>query len=274
MTLDDSLASLQRTWQGQEPMAAPTLDEVRRRSQRLTRTIGWRNLREYAAGAVVIPVIAVEIARGGFDGLIDLGQVLLLAGCVYVLYRLHQQGRARAVPAALGLTDALTFHRAELVRQRDLLMSVWRWYLLPFQPGFFVTLLGRAVEYPALRQRAVWTWLGAVGLTLLAAWLNRRGAARVQHHIEALEALAEGRVSPTTAERRFPPIDVVTMWVLGAIVSAMVPLMLWHGLGFGAPRVWGGPVPWGERVWLAVAALAGVAIQAAWWFLRKRRDRL
>lgn len=273
MTPDDPLASVRHAWQDHELVAAPTLDEVRRRSQRLTRTIAWRNWREYAAGGVVLPVMAVKVVRGGINGLVDVGGVLLFAGCVLVLYRLHQQGRAHTVPAALGLTDAIAFHRGELVRQRDLLMSAWRWYVLPFQPGFVFMALGRAVERPELWQGILRTWLGTVGMSVLITWLNRRGAAHLQRRIDAVDALADGRVLPTTTPRRFPPIEVVTMWVLSAIALAIAPLILWHGLGFGAPRAVGVPLLQGERVWLIVAMLGGVAGQAAWWFLRQRHDR-
>ncbi len=271
MTPDDSLSSLRQAWRGHEPVVPPTLDEVRRRSHRLTRTVVWRNVREYAAGAVVLPLIAVDVVRGGLTGLVDVGKVLLFAGCALVLYRLHQRGRARTVPAVLGLTDAIAFHRGELVRQRDLLMSAWRWYVLPFHPGFFVMTLGRAVEHPELWRGTMLAWLGTVGLSVLITWLNRRGAAHLQRRIDGVDALTDGHVLRTTAPRRFPSIEVATMWVLRAFALAIAPLMLWHGLGLGAPRAAGASLPQAERVWLVVATLGGVAVQAVWRFVRMRR---
>jgi len=38
--------------------------------------------------------------------------------------------------------SCIDFHRSELMRQHDLLATVWSWYLLPFTPGLVVFLIG------------------------------------------------------------------------------------------------------------------------------------
>jgi hypothetical protein len=42
---------------------------------------------------------------------------------LFVLCWLHQWGSAQAMPADLAVRDCVEFHRAEAVRQRDLLCS-------------------------------------------------------------------------------------------------------------------------------------------------------
>ena len=44
--------------------------------------------------------------------------------------------------------SCLEFHRSELVRQRDLLRSVWWWYLLPFVPGMLLIPVGSSLDDP------------------------------------------------------------------------------------------------------------------------------
>ena len=61
---------------------------------------------------------------------------------------LHLWGTARTLPSDLALTSALEFHRVQLERQRDLLRSVWWWYLLPFAPGVLVLEIGHALAQP------------------------------------------------------------------------------------------------------------------------------
>jgi hypothetical protein len=274
----DPSDALRRAWQGQPAPAPPTLDDVRRRAQRFTRRISMRNAREFVAGAVVIPLFVAEIVRGGFNGLVDVGNVLIVAGCAYVLYRMHQWGRAQALPAELGMVDALSFHRAEVVRQRDLLTSVWRWYLLPFMPGMVVTLVGRAVERPALWNRALGTLVGALALAAFLAWLNRRAAGRLQRDIDALDRLASGRESSLAAPEPPSMVELLAVWVIVAFCLAAMPLLVAVALGVIAPPSPGEPLdvstaPLLVRWWLPVATVVGVLTQAAWWWFRHRRER-
>jgi hypothetical protein len=274
----DPSDALRRAWQGQAPPAAsPTLDDVQRRANRFSRRISWRNAREYVAGGLVIPVFLADIVRGGFNGLVDVGNVLTVLGCSYVLYRMHQWGRARALPGELGTVDALSFHRAEVVRQRDLLLSVWRWYLLPFAPGITLTLLGRAMERPALWNRAMGTLAVAFALAVFLAWLNRRVAARLQRDIDALDRASGGDSSLEGPE---PPsiVELVTMWIIMALCVGFVPVGIAQAFGFIAPPPPGQPLdagaaPWMVRVWLPVATVMGVVVQAVWWWVRTRKKR-
>lgn len=276
----DPSDALRRVWQEQTaPASPPTLDDVRRRAQRFSSRISWRNAREYVAGAVVIPTFLAEIVRGGFNGLVDVGNLLIVAGCSYVLYRMHQWAAARALPSELGMVDALSFHRAEIVRQRDLLASVWRWYLLPFLPGIVVTLVGRGLESPALWNRVLGTMVAALAMAVFLAWLNRRGAARLQRDIDALDRLARGEQASHDGPEPPSLVELLAIWTIFAFLIAVLPLLIGQALGMFPPAPPGEPLdasgaPAVMRVWVPVATAVGVLVQAVWWWIRHRRGRL
>ena len=86
--------------------------------------------------------------------------------------------------------SGLEFLRSELVRQRDLLRSVWWWYLAPFVPGLLLILGGVALERPGR-----WGWL-APGIVAAVTFvgiglLNQRVARKLQRRIDDLDAVRE-----------------------------------------------------------------------------------
>jgi RNA polymerase sigma-70 factor, ECF subfamily len=82
---------------------------------------------------------------------------------------------------------SLEFHCVELVRQRDLLRSVWLWALLPIVSGMLALQIGQALAHPEWLSRIVLYCVvmvaGAAGLHAL----YRRAAARVQERIDRLK---------------------------------------------------------------------------------------
>ena len=162
------------------------------------RRVQWRNFREYAGSAVVIACFGYYISIFQ-SALIRTGCGLVMAGTVFVAFTLHRRGTARRLPAELALHTCLDFHRSQLEQQRDLLRSVWLWYLLPFVPGLVVFeagLLAQALAQPnaaAHETRAVTTFVIAMvgcGLVLVSIGiLNQRAASKLQREIDGLAAL-------------------------------------------------------------------------------------
>jgi hypothetical protein len=176
-------------WQRQEvENVTITIDEIQKRAARLERRIRGRNLREYAAGVIVIALFALAALRQ--PGWRAIPQWLLVAGTIYVLVQLHRRGSARSIPADAGLVLSLRLHREELERQRNALRSIWSWYLLPIVPGLvallIVTAIGRGIN-------VAW-WLLAAGFPLVFAglWkLNHRAAQRLDRQISELKSMEE-----------------------------------------------------------------------------------
>jgi hypothetical protein len=186
MAHDDQDEELARLWQTQ-PVEPPgmTLDDVHVRVRKMERTVGWRNLREYVAAIVVVGIFAF-VGWRETNVIVQAGGWLIVMATAYVVYQLHTRGTVRRMPADLASQNCVDFYRTELVRQRDLLRSVWSWYLLPFVPGVAVILIGRAIERPERRLTALGVAVAFVGAFVLIGMLNWRVARKLQRRIDRL----------------------------------------------------------------------------------------
>lgn len=174
-----------------------SLADVHLHAQRFQSRIRSRNMMEYGAAAFVIAAfawMAVTIP----EPIVRVGAALIIAGALYVCWKLHELGRA----ATRGELDAgaqswAAFHRAELTRQRDALRTVWSWYLAPFVPGMLVFLAG--VSFTEANPAPLPARLGVflAGLGIMAAvyaviwWLNAIVAKRLDSEIAALDGARE-----------------------------------------------------------------------------------
>jgi hypothetical protein len=174
------------------------LAEICRKANKFEKRILWRNIREYAAGAIVVASFGYYISVF-HSPLTRAGCVLVIAGMLFVAFALHKRGATRTVPTDLAFRTCVEFHRIELRRQRDLLRSVWLWYLLPLVPGLFVFQGGLLMQ--ALRQPNASSRVGAivtpfaialVGSAIVFAGiaeLNQLAARKLQREIDALEGM-------------------------------------------------------------------------------------
>lgn len=189
---------LEALWRSQptEPPHIPP-DELRSKMHRFERKIFWRNVREYVAGAVVL--IAFGYYEWRFPALLlRIGSTLTIIGTLYVMFQLHRRASSQPSPAELGLMPCLAYHRHELERQRDALLAVWSWYLLPFVPGMIVFLAGMMVNQMNVHPGfLVSTLIGyaivalAMAAMFFAVWkLNQWSAKRLQARIDELDGLA------------------------------------------------------------------------------------
>jgi hypothetical protein len=188
-------------WKNQQvaPVAI-SLAELHQKAQRLETRIRRRNLREYAASLIAIAIFGCYIWVFPTP-MVRFGCVLVIAGVLFVVYMLQKRGAARIVPAGMSFHNCLDFHRQELERQRDLLRSVWTWYLLPFIPGMAVFLLGLFLRTMKLPNAPAHARLVIVAFSLTAAFvaavfivigkLNQWGARKLQRKIDALDSLGK-----------------------------------------------------------------------------------
>jgi hypothetical protein len=174
-------------WQGQEvEKVSMTLDEVRRRAARFERRIHNRNVREYVTGALVIAFFTAQLWRA--RGWQMIPTVLLIAATIYVMFQLYRRGSARPLPADVGIRGSIEFHRLELERQRDALHDVWRWYLLPFVPGFASVLVFTGMDR-GINSRLIGAGIFFV-LVFAGIWvLNEWAARKLDRRIQELRAM-------------------------------------------------------------------------------------
>jgi hypothetical protein len=150
---------------------------------RVERRIHRRNLREYAAGAVVVAFFTARLWHEHGLGLTS--PLLVIAGAIFVMIQLYRRGTALSVPADAGTMACLQLYRLQLERQRDALHSVWRWYLLPLVPGLVAVLTATAIN------RGIHGRLIVVGiffvLVFVGIWrLNERGVRKIDDKIQAV----------------------------------------------------------------------------------------
>ncbi len=174
-----------------------SLADVHVRATRFQSRIRSRNTLEYVAAAFVVAFFSWMAATMPVP-IVQVGAGLIVLGALYVCWQLYRLGRA----ATRGELDAgaqswAAFHRAELVRQRNALNTVWSWYLAPFVPGMLVFLAG--VSFAEANPAPFPARLGVflAGLGLMAAvyaviwWLNAVVAKRLDAEIAALDRARE-----------------------------------------------------------------------------------
>ena len=182
-------------WQNQpvEPLTM-SMEEIRNKAVKFERRIRSRNLRETVIAVALIPLFVLFL-RWFPAPLARAGSVLNIAALVYVIWRMNGSAAPSRVPDGAGWENCIAFHRRELARHRDLLRTVWRWYLGPLVPG--VVLFNFAIIAPKVRagHPADW-WRVLPSLALLIAWfivvvrLNNRAADCLQRRIDELDRVA------------------------------------------------------------------------------------
>jgi hypothetical protein len=171
----------------------PPLADLRKDADRFYRRIRRRNRVEYAAAAFVVlcfgaycVLLPSPIARAG--------AFLVVLGTLFTVWQLERRASAIAVPSVETALPLLAHQRVQLVRQRDALASVWRWYLLPFVPGLATMLVGPSIAGgPAgllhMRPAQIFAILGAILVFGGIWWLNRRAAKMLGRAIAELDAM-------------------------------------------------------------------------------------
>jgi uncharacterized membrane protein YbjE (DUF340 family) len=96
-------------------------------------------------------------------------------------------GSAASLQENVAINNSLEFYRAQLERQRDLLRSVWIWFLLPFVPGFVVGLIGYARAQPSHQSATIVYSVLALILGIGLHLLNHRAAVRLQRVLDRLK---------------------------------------------------------------------------------------
>lgn len=153
----------------------------------LEATVARRNRRELVAAAVVIVAFSA-IAVAAADPLGQLGAAAIAAGAVFVSYTLLRRGRTAAPPAALAL-ECVAWRKAELVRERDLLAGIWRWYLGPLVPGFVMFLASGALRADTTGELAIHAVVAAVSVAVFGGigWANAAAARALDAELRAMD---------------------------------------------------------------------------------------
>ena len=180
---------LERLWQSQDvPKTEKNMQVLMTEATKFQSTIKQRNAAEYLAGVFVAGFFAVH-ALGDDPIIVRAGALLLVVGTGVVMANIRLRGHAanQAPPVSGPTGDLVDWHRRELQRQLVLLRNVPLWYLGPFVPGLVLFLVGGLVAKPE-----GWTVFLVVLAVMVAtfggiAWLNRRGAKKLESQIRDLD---------------------------------------------------------------------------------------
>lgn len=191
-------------WAGQA-VAPVAIDatEMAARADRFARRIRRRDAIEYTAGALVIGAFG-WIGYAFDDAVLRVACAVIILGTLIVMRHLWKR-RVRSDAARLGQASHL-YYRAELVRQRDSLASVWRWYLGPFLPGLLLfqfaiwRLVAQAMGPADATAGLLQTSLPIMAVLVGIHWLNRMAARRLTRLIDALDREIEPSHSITKGE--------------------------------------------------------------------------
>jgi len=186
----DEPQDIKNLWQKQEvENMRMSIDELRRKASAFQKRIRRRNVREYVAAILVIVAFSWMFAAS-HRVVPRIACGLIVIATFWMVYNLYSRGTARALTAEMGSTSCIEFYRRELERQRDLLRSIWSWYLGPFVPGMAILIAFSIVTSPPDRR-----WFSEVYAVVAAAffwgigYLNIRAARRLQRQIEELKGM-------------------------------------------------------------------------------------
>lgn len=183
--------NVRELWQSQKTEGVRmSIAQIQANAGKFQHQIQWRNVREYVAAIAVVLFFGYEFVRG--RGLfVRIGFALIITGTIYVVGHLHFKGAGRPLPRDVGLSSSIEFQRRELERQRDLLSSVWRWYLGPLVPGLAVLIVAFWRANPGhLKHMGLFAaiYAGVVAAVFLGiAKLNSSAARRLQREINQLD---------------------------------------------------------------------------------------
>ena len=175
-------------WQKQEVEEVKfSVDELRLKAAKFQSRIRWRNLREQAACLFVITAFGAMSLKTP-QTVPRISFALIIAGAIYVGWHIQKWGSPKVLPADLGRASCAGFYRDELERQRNLLRSIWKWYLGPLIPGMSLLVIYGIWASPPDRRWFPIAYAVAAGVFFwLIGWLNQRAARRLDRQIAELD---------------------------------------------------------------------------------------
>lgn len=181
---------VQKLWQDQPVEGIKmSVEIVQKRAAKFERRIMWRNVREYVASLIAAVLLGYFLVTA-HDLLSRVTFGLFIAAMAWIVVQLHRKGSTKSMPRGLDTRTTLRFYRAELERQREVVTSVWSWYLAPLVPGLAVYTVGYAIKFP---HPSAWAGLllmdTIIAVVFLAIWkMNMRAAQCLQRMIDDLNA--------------------------------------------------------------------------------------
>jgi hypothetical protein len=181
---------LKQLWQSQDvPKTEIDMQALSLKATSFQETISHRNVREYVAALLGAPVFIWVAVASPAPLLTRVGSILIVAGSAVAVAHVRLRGHAALeAPPAHGPTEQLiAWHRAELERQRQVLLRVPRWYVGPIVPGLVLFFAGFAAARPERWLMHLGVCTVGVVVTGAILWANRVGARKLERQIAELD---------------------------------------------------------------------------------------
>jgi hypothetical protein len=186
---DDRLRSAwtKQTDQSLDGDLANAAANVRRRRAEIAR----RDRRVYVSIAIIGPS---WLYATWFMPDLRLASVTGLFIAAWLTWQIYQRSGARLLSAAVDL-PCLAFQRSLLERERDLAVSLPKWYLLPVAvgQGAIVATLATSPRFTTSQfyPEGLVLFVGTAGMALVVIWRRYQSRAReLQRELEAIDAAA------------------------------------------------------------------------------------
>jgi hypothetical protein len=182
------LISLGRYWLPTGGVVAPLGAEeaLQRRVTAFQTRIRRRNVREFVAAAFVIGAFS-SFLRRDIPPSFQLSYVLIISGALLYISHLYRKGMARRLPPSATPSILTDFYRSELVRQRDLLRSIWSWALAPMLPGLILFFASNIASHPRAWPMMLPFAVIGTAVVFLIWSANRHAAEELQQEIDNLD---------------------------------------------------------------------------------------
>lgn len=161
------------------------------RSRDFEGRIRTRNRREYIIGGIVAVLtvafgtwMLLSVPAAPSSLMTGIGFILLGLGAAAAAFQLRRRAGGQAVID--GSPSTLAAYRAELVRQRDALRSIFSWYVAPFLPGFLLIYGAGFFEPDGLEWGTLIPGLLTVAFGIWLIRANHKAADGLDQEIRAL----------------------------------------------------------------------------------------
>jgi hypothetical protein len=179
---DKTEESIKNIWQKtNEGYDIMVIDDIKSRVKKISNTVKWRNWREYGASLIIIIVFSYYIwIIENF--LMKLGSLCIIFATIFIVDQLRR--RSSITDINLGALSVIDFYRKQLEVERDLMQTVWLWYILPMLPGLALFIAGALQANPGASLMMYVSII--VPITVFVLLLNAWGARKMQKEIDAL----------------------------------------------------------------------------------------
>ncbi len=143
--------------------------ELQSNLDRFYKSLKFRDLREQIVAFLMIPLFSIVTYKIPFL-LSKAGAIIITVWCIYLIIKLQRLKKSKPAPATESFKSYLQKTKNYLTVQKNLLDSVFYWYILPSSSGVILFFIGFDLE----KWKLVLFISMTVGLGIIIFFLNKQ----------------------------------------------------------------------------------------------------